>query len=224
MSRSIRSQIAGLLRASHFGPTILVVSITFAVSLTQMSAQSSAEIALAIFCGQLVVGWTNELVDFPRDSAALRLTKPLVAGTITESTLRISLAIALLGALVISLMSPLGTHGTAFHFIGLLSATAYNLKLKATIYSVVPYVVSFGTLPWAIYAANNDHPPTWLVWAFILLASAFHFLNVLKDLDEDRSQDVLGLPQVLGRQMNISMAIALVSLGLLAIVIGRLNF
>ena len=224
MSRSIRSQIAGLLRASHFGPTILVVSITFAVSLTQMSAQSSAEIALAIFCGQLVVGWTNELVDFPRDTAALRLTKPLVAGTITESTLRISLAIALLGALVISLMSPLGTHGTAFHFIGLLSATAYNLKLKATIFSVLPYVVSFGTLPWAIYAANNAHPPTWLVWAFILLASAFHFLNVLKDLDEDRSQDVLGLPQVLGRQKSIVVASILVALGLINTALGHLRF
>jgi 4-hydroxybenzoate polyprenyltransferase len=189
-----------------------------------MPAQSSAEIALAIFCGQLVVGWTNELVDFPRDTAALRLTKPLVAGTITESTLRMTLALALLGALVISLMSPLGTHGTAFHFIGLLSATAYNLKLKATIFSVLPYVVSFGTLPWAIYAANNAHPPTWLVWAFVLLASAFHFLNVLKDLDEDRSQDVLGLPQVLGRQNSIVVASVLVALGLINTALGHLRF
>jgi 4-hydroxybenzoate polyprenyltransferase len=203
---------------------VLVVSVTFAVSLTQVTPLESAEIALAIFCGQLVVGWTNELVDFARDKGALRLAKPLVAGTISESTLRMSLAITLLGALAISLLSPLGTHGTAFHFIGLLSATAYNLKLKATIYSVLPYVVSFGTLPWAIYTANNAHPPTWLVWAFVLLASAFHFLNVLKDLDEDRSQDVLGLPQVLGRRLSITVAVALGSLGLIAIAIGRLSF
>jgi len=201
-----------------------VVGITFAVALTQMSFKSSVEIAVAIFCGQLVVGWTNDLVDFPRDKAALRLNKPLVAGTITESTLRTALAIALLSALLISLVSPLGTRGTALHFVGLVSATAYNLKLKATIYSVVPYVVSFGTLPCAIYAANDTRPPAWLVLSFVLFASAFHFLNVLKDLDDDRSQDVLGLPQVLGRQKSIGVASLLVALALINTAIGHLCF
>ena len=217
-------KLIALLRASHFGPTVLVVSITFMVSLTQIPAQHAAEIALAIFCGQLVVGWTNELVDFSRDKAALRMSKPLVAGTVTERTLKLSLVIALPGALVISLLSPLGIHGTAFHFLGLLSATAYNLKLKATIYSVLPYVVSFGTLPWAIYAATDTHPPMWLVLTFVLLASAFHFLNVLKDLEQDRTQEVMGLPQVLGRQKSITVAVVLVLLGLIAMTLGHLRF
>ena len=224
MSRTIGSQLVGLLKASHFGPTVLVVSITFVVSLTQLSVQGSAEIAAAMFCGQLVVGWTNDLVDFQRDEAALRLNKPLVVGTITETTIKRSLTLAFLAAFVISLWSPLGIHGTAFHFLGLLSATAYNLKLKATIYSVLPYVVSFGTLPWAIYAATDRQPPMWLVLTFVLLASAFHFLNVLKDLEQDRTQEVMGLPQVLGRQKSIAVAVVLVLLGLIAMTLGQLRF
>jgi 4-hydroxybenzoate polyprenyltransferase len=224
MGRSIRSLVIGLLKASHFGPTVLVVTITFGVSLTQLPLQNSAEIALAIFFGQLVVGWTNDLVDFPRDKAASRLSKPLVAGTITAKTLKLCLVLALLGALVISLGSPLGTHGTALHFLGLLSATAYNLKLKATIYSVLPYIISFSILPWAIYSAADTHPPTWLVLAFMLLASAFHFLNVLKDLDEDRTQDVMGLPQLLGRQKSIIVALTLLIAGLIDVALGHLRF
>jgi len=224
MGRSIRSQAIGLLKASHFGPTVLVVTITFGVSLTQLPLQNSAEIALAIFFGQLVVGWTNDLVDFPRDKAASRLSKPLVAGTITVKALKLCLVLALLGALVISLRSPLGMHGTALHFLGLLSATTYNLKLKATIYSVLPYIISFSILPWAIYSAADTHPPAWLVWAFMLLASAFHFLNVLKDLDEDRTQEIMGLPQLLGRQKSISVALTLVLAGLIDVAIGHLRF
>jgi len=211
----LRSQVVGLLKASHFGPTVLVVSITFILSVTQFSVPESLLIALAILFGQFVVGWTNDLVDFPGDKAALRLKKPLVSGDISEATLRISIGIALLSALMVSLLSPLGVSGSAIHFLGLLSATAYNLKLKATMLSVVPYIVSFGALPCAIYIAAGAHPPAWMVLGFILFASAFHFLNVLKDMESDIDQDVMGLPQVIGRKKSIVMAGVLIGLGIL---------
>lgn len=213
----MRSQIVGLLKASHFGPTVLVVSMTFVLSRTQFSTGDSLYIALAIFFGQLVVGWTNDLVDFPRDKAALRLSKPLVAGTISATSLQLAIYLALGTALVVSLVSPLGFSGSAIHFLGLLSATAYNLKLKATVLSVVPYIVSFGALPWAIYVAAGSKPPIWLVLAFILFTCAFHFLNVLKDLDTDIEQHVMGLPQVIGRTKSIYVAVVLASLGLLEV-------
>jgi 4-hydroxybenzoate polyprenyltransferase len=221
MRQSIHSLIVGLLKASHFGPTVLVVTITYVLSRTQFSASDSLFIAFAILLGQFVVGWSNDLIDFPRDRAAKRLGKPLVAATITQSTLKISIGIALLSALIISLLSPLGVSGTAIHFLGLLSATAYNLKLKSTLLSVVPYIVSFGALPWAIYVAAGTKPPTWIVLGFVLFASAFHFLNVLKDLDSDVDQDVMGLPQVLGRQKSILIALLLAGLGILDVVLAN---
>ena len=202
---------------------MLVVTITYVLSRTQFSASDSLFIAFAILLGQFVVGWSNDLIDFPRDRAAKRLGKPLVAATITQSTLKISIGIVLLSALIISLFSPLGVSGTAIHFLGLLSATAYNLKLKSTLLSVVPYIVSFGALPWAIYVAAGTEPPTWIVLGFVLFASAFHFLNVLKDLDSDVDQDVMGLPQVLGRQKSILIALLLAGLGILDVVLANIR-
>ena len=216
-------KIMGLLKASHFGPTLLVVTITCILSLTQFSISDSAFIAFAILLGQFVVGWSNDLIDFPKDKAAGRIKKPLVAGTITEEALRISLGIALPSALIVSLLSPLGVSGTAIHFIGLLSATAYNFKLKSTLLSVVPYIVSFGALPWAIYVAAGNTPPTWIVLGFILFASAFHFLNVIKDLEADIDQKVMGLPQVLGQKKSIAMAALLGVLGIVDVALANVR-
>ena len=216
-------KVMGLLKASHFGPTLLVVAITCILSLTQFSIRDSIFIAFAILLGQFVVGWSNDLIDFPRDKAAGRIKKPLVAGTITEEALRISLGIALPSALIVSLMSPLGVSGTAIHFIGLLSATAYNFKLKSTLLSVVPYIVSFGALPWAIYVAAGNTPPTWIVLGFILFASAFHFLNVIKDLEADIDQKVMGLPQVLGQKKSIAMAALLGVLGIVDVALANVR-
>ena len=213
-------KILGLLKASHFGPTALVVGITYVLATTQFSTSDSLFIALAILLGQFVVGWSNDLIDFPRDKAAMRFKKPLVAGTITEATLKVSICLALIGALAVSLMSPLGGNGSAIHFLGLLSATAYNLKLKSTLLSVVPYIVSFGALPWAIFVAAGTSPPTWLVLGFILFASAFHFLNVLKDLELDVDQGVRGLPQVIGRTKSTFMAALLFGLGILDVALA----
>ena len=210
----------GLAKATHFGPTVLVVSMTFLLSLTQFSISDSASIAFAILLGQFVVGWSNDLIDFPSDKAAMQLKKPLVVGTINEATLKISLGIALPSALIVSLLSPLGVSGTAIHFIGLLSATAYNFKLKSTLLSVMPFMVSFGALPWAIYVAAGTTPPMWLVMAFVLFTSAFHFLNVLKDMDTDIEQEVMGLPQVLGRKKSIAMAALLAGIGIVIVLIS----
>jgi 4-hydroxybenzoate polyprenyltransferase len=143
---NVIKKITELLRASHFGPTVLVVTITFFLSQTLFSIGDSLYISLAILFGQFVVGWSNDLIDLPLDKDAKRIKKPLVAGTISEGTLRISILLASISAIVASLISPLGVKGSAIHFLGLLSAIAYNLKLKSTRLSVFPY--RFATSPW----------------------------------------------------------------------------
>lgn len=207
-----------LLKASHFIPTMLVTSISFLLSLTQFSAQQAAQIALAIFAGQLVVGWSNDLIDYPLDLAASRTHKPLVVNQITPNFLKLTIYIALFAALILSLLSPLAVIGTLIHFLGILSATLYNLKLKATIYSPLPYIFSFTALPWAIFLAAGNTPPLWLYLGFALFATAFHFLNVLKDLTWDLSQNVLGLPQRLGRKNSILIATSCIVTGVITLV------
>ena len=60
-------------------------------------------IAVGVFFGQLVVGFTNDLNDFADDKKHRRLEKPLVAGTITEKQLRKGIWVALVLAIVINL-------------------------------------------------------------------------------------------------------------------------
>jgi 4-hydroxybenzoate polyprenyltransferase len=99
-----------------------------------------------------------------------------------------------------------------------LSATFYNFKLKPTILSPIPYIVSFGALPWAIYLPAGNQPPLWLFIDFMLIAVAFHFFNVLKDFQWDINQGVLGLPQRLGRNASLVISISLVISAILVLI------
>jgi 4-hydroxybenzoate polyprenyltransferase len=198
------------LRAAHFGPTVIVTTASFLLSLSQYSIIDSLRVAIAIFAGQLVVGWSNDFIDAPLDIAAHRTKKPIVSKEINPEQLKKSILVALFVALILSLFSPLGLTGTLIHFLGILSATFYNFKLKPTILSPIPYIVSFGALPWAIYLPAGNHPPLWLYLDFMLIAVAFHFFNVLKDFQWDIKQGIMGIPQRLGRNVSLIISISLV--------------
>ncbi len=206
------------LRAAHFGPTLIVTATTFLLALSQYSLIDALRVAIAIFAGQLVVGWSNDFIDAPLDIAAQRTKKPIVSKEIDRDQLRKSIVVALVAALLLSLFSPLRITGTLIHFLGILSATFYNLKLKSTILSPLPYLVSFGSLPWAIYLSAGNHPPLWLFIDFMLISVAFHFFNVLKDFQWDIEQGILGLPQRLGRNASLIILILLVTTAILVFI------
>jgi len=207
-------------RATHFGPTVLVVSISFILSITQLSAIKSFWIALAILCGQCVVGWTNDLIDYPLDLDAGRFTKPLVAGSVNVKQLRVGIATAFPLAVVLSFLGPLGLKGGLLHMLGIASASIYNFRAKSTWLSPLPYAIAFGAFPWAVYLANGNRPPFWLYMDFILISISFHFLNVIKDLEWDLAQSVLGLPQQLGKRRSLLVSAICVLIG---IVLPMLN-
>ena len=221
MLNSVFVRGVGTLRAAHLGPTLLVVTASFLLALSVFPLVGAFEIAVAIFAGQLIVGWSNDVIDFSLDNAAHRMKKPLVAGTISIKFLKRCIAVTTILAFLLSLTSPLETQGTLLHFLGILSATTYNLKLKSTVFSPFPYMISFGILPWAIYLSAGKIPPLWLWLGFIFFSTAFHFLNVLKDLKLDLDQGVHGLPQQLGRNNSIAVAISLVIIGILILTFFR---
>ena len=218
MINSALARGTAYLRAAHFGPTVIVTTTTFLLALSQYSIILALRVAIAIFAGQLVVGWSNDLVDAPLDIAAQRTKKPIVSKEIDRDQLRKSIVVALVAALLLSLFSPLRITGTLIHFLGILSATFYNLKLKSTILSPLPYLVSFGSLPWAIYLSAGNHPPLWLFIDFMLISVAFHFFNVLKDFQWDIEQGILGLPQRLGRNASLIILILLVTTAILVFI------
>ena len=218
MINSALARGTAYLRAAHFGPTVIVTTTTFLLALSQYSIILALRVAIAIFAGQLVVGWSNDLVDAPLDIAAQRTKKPIVSKEIDRDQLRKSIVVALVAALLLSLFSPLRITGTLIHFLGILSATFYNLKLKPTILAPLPYLVSFGSLPWAIYLSAGNHPPLWLFIDFMLISVAFHFFNVLKDFQWDIEQGILGLPQRLGRNASLIISILLVTTAILVFI------
>jgi 4-hydroxybenzoate polyprenyltransferase len=147
------------------------------------------------------------------------MNKPLVAETITRKQIHVGIAIALTAAILLSFLGPLGVRGGLLHMLGLASATIYNFWVKSSWFSLVPYAISFGALPWAVYSVAHRHPPTWLFLDFILVSMSFHFLNVIKDLEWDRTQLVLGLPQRIGKKWSASAATTLVAAAIIVLVI-----
>ena len=211
----------GYIKATHFGPTLLVCAAAFFLAFSQFTLGNSLEITLAIFCGQCTVGWSNELIDQESDRLANRMNKPLVAMIIHATTLRNLTFLSLGLALLLSLVGPLGLIGSAFHILGIGSAMAYNFGIKRTAFSFLPYLISFGAMPWAIYKGNGKSPPLWLYSAFALFTIAFHFLNVIKDMDNDREQAIFGLPQRLGTKISAIIAGALFLCGAIDVVLFR---
>jgi len=215
---SVLAQGYVFLRAAHFGPTVIVTITTFLLAISQYSIIDALRVALAIFAGQLVVGWSNDFIDAPLDIAAQRTKKPIVSKELKPEQLKKSIVFALIAAFLLSLFSPLGITGTLVHFLGILSATFYNLKLKPTILSPLPYIVSFGALPWAIYLPAENQPPLWLYLDFMIIAVAFHFFNVLKDFQWDINQGILGLPQRLGKNVSLIISISLTVLAVMVFI------
>jgi 4-hydroxybenzoate polyprenyltransferase len=54
-----------------------------------------------------------------------------------------------------------------------------------------------------------------------LLGSAAHFINVIKDMDQDRASGIGGLPQRLGKRNSIATAVVLIALGVLTLALTK---
>ena len=108
----------------------------------------------------------------------------MAAGTLDPATVRTAMLAAAVAVVPLSLLS--GLFAGCLHLVAVASAWAYNLRLKATPLSVLPYAVSFGLLPAFVTAGLPGQPVVgWLVAAGALLGAGAHFANVLPDIDDD---------------------------------------
>ena len=102
------------------------------------------------------------------------------------------------------------------------SGVAYNLGLKATVVSWLPYVVAFGSLPALVsLAASPPGPPkVWIVAGSAALGAAAHFLNTLPDLADDEATGIRGLPHRIGARRSQAVAAVLLLAASLVAVLG----
>jgi 4-hydroxybenzoate polyprenyltransferase len=189
--------------AAHFGPTMLITTISFLLAARLWWEGPAYLIAFTVFLGQLLIGWSNDIYDYQDDLKHNRVNKPLVSGQLQIENLRRATFILLPIALLANLLGPLGLKGGAVYLLGVGCGIAYNFYFKFRITSPLVYFIALAALPASIFYAVDRNPPLWVLATSSLLGVAFHFANVLKDLSADRDSNIGGLPQRLGRRASL---------------------
>jgi 4-hydroxybenzoate polyprenyltransferase len=183
----------------HPIPSVAVTALTAGLAaLAPLPAGRGALVTAAVFTGQLSIGWSNDYLDAERDRATNRSDKPVATGEVTPRVAGLAAVLALL--LTVALSAALGWPGGAAALVVVACGWLYNLGMKATALSWLPYAVAFGILPAVatLSASPPRWPAAWAVGAGALLGIAAHLANVLPDLQEDVATGIRGLPHRLG--------------------------
>lgn len=211
-----------LLRAAHLGPSVAVTTIVALLALALgLPVYEGVVVTLAVFTGQLTIGWGNDLLDADRDREVGRPDKPLANRDLTPAVVLRWLIVAAAACVGLSLLA--GWRSGATHLVlGVTFGHLYNVYFKATPWSWLPYAVAFGSLPAVVSLANSPSrwPPTWMVVTAATLGVAAHLLNTLPDLEDDEATGVRGLPHRLGATRSRLAATALLVLASAVAVLG----
>ena len=197
MSRS--TLVPALARSCHPIPTLAVTALTAGLAgLAGLPLSRGILVTAAIFTGQLSIGWSNDYIDAERDKAVQRSDKPVASGALSPAVAGIAAGVALVATFALS--GAVGWPGGGAALVATACGWAYNLGLKATVLSWLPYAIAFGMLPAVVTLAASPPrwPAPWALAAGALLGVAAHLANVLPDLREDAVTGVRGLPHRLG--------------------------
>jgi 4-hydroxybenzoate polyprenyltransferase len=215
----VSSQARAVLAAAHAGPALAVTALAGLLALTQdLGPARTALVVAAVLTGQLSIGWSNDLVDLGRDRRTGRTDKPLVTGAASVPVVRAACAVALVVCVALSFAC--GTAAGLVHLVSVAAGWAYNLGLKATAWSWLPYAVAFGALPVFVALAGSALPPWWWPVGGALLGVGAHLLNVLPDLDDDAATGVRGLPHRFGPRWIAPVATVVLLAATAVVVVG----
>jgi 4-hydroxybenzoate polyprenyltransferase len=191
--------VRALAGSCHPLPTVAVTALIAGLAaLADLPLGTGILVTAAVFTGQLSIGWSNDYLDAERDRAVDRTDKPVAAGAVAPRVAGIAALVAL--TLTLALSAALGWPGGAAALVIAACGWLYNLGLKATVLSWLPYAIAFGMLPAAatLSAMPPRWPAAWALTAGALLGVAAHLANVLPDLRDDAATGVRGLPHRLG--------------------------
>src|SRR5680860_489870 len=213
--------IRALALACHPIPSVAVTAISAGlVALADLPIGRGALVTGAVFTGQLSIGWSNDYLDAERDRVVLRSDKPVATGAMEPRVAGIAAVVALTLALAGS--AALGWPGGAAALATVLIAWAYNLGLKATVLSWLPYAIAFGIAPAVVTlsALPPRWPGVWILAACALLGVAAHLANVLPDFGDDSATGIRGVPHRIGARATTLTAAALLLITSAVILVG----
>jgi 4-hydroxybenzoate polyprenyltransferase len=185
----------------HAAPAFTVVAAGLAFALVaargRVDAPRLALLAGMLAANQYAAGALNDAVDAPADAAAGR-GKPIQAGSISAATARRLALAAGLASLAFGLALNPATFALAA--TALACAWSYDLWLKGTAASVLPFAVALPLVPLGAYGAAGRFPAVlWWAWPVGFLAAvAVHLADSLPDVETDRATGVRGLAPRLG--------------------------
>jgi 4-hydroxybenzoate polyprenyltransferase len=203
------------LRIIHPFPTALNVIATGALAAiaggTGVDREPMARMLAAMLLIQSTIGVTNDIFDRELDAAS-KPQKPLVSGAITvRAAVLLALALAC-GA--VALATTLGAAGFGLAMLGMACGLAYDVRLKRTMLSAIPFMIAIPTLPYWVWATLGEWDGVlwWLAPLGAMIGLSLHLANTVPDIEEDAAHGVRGLAHALGRRR--SMAVAWSSFGL----------
>jgi 4-hydroxybenzoate polyprenyltransferase len=199
-----RSKFVAIALATHLPQTLGMVGATAVLAyLFGIQGGQALIVVAAVLCGQVSVGWSNDYIDSQVDKKLGRTDKPVVRDQLDPQTLRLPIIVALILLVPLSFVAG-GLIGGAAHLLAVASAWTYNLFLSRTIWSWVPYTISFSLL--MVFLVQSASTTFWPRPLFLLVASLVgvvaHLLNALPDIDRDVASGVGGLAVSLGKRAS----------------------
>jgi 4-hydroxybenzoate polyprenyltransferase len=206
------TRLRAYLAATHFPQALaMVLLMTIATAVCGGSWSSVALVFLASAAGQATVGWTNDVHDAAADRAAGRSNKPTVRGELRPDDLRVPILVSATLTIPLSFVAA-GWIGGAAHIAAVASALAYNFFLARTVWSWVPYAVSFALMP--VFIAQASSLTLWptvpVTLLSVLVGVTAHLLNAIPDIAIDRDTGWGGLAVSLGKRWSMILAAVLV--------------
>ncbi len=173
-------------------------------------------IAAAIIGSQATVGVVNDLRDRDLDAVA-KQEKPLVSGRATVRGAACVGVVALIMALVAG--AALGRLSLLFVLAMTAAGLVYDLWLKRTAVSFLPYIFGLPILPiWAWICVRDAPPRLWLTYPLgVLVGFGLHLANALPDAERDAAGGIRGIVQVVGTRAALLLCVGSFALSILIV-------
>lgn len=206
-------RLPGWLRVIHAFPvaTVVVTTTLLLVVLggSRLGAGGLMRGVLAVLMTQIATGALNDFVDRERD-AVTQPEKPIPSGEISPAFALLLTA----GSLVmyIPLAASFGRIAFAILTVGLIGGLSYDLWLKPTVLSPLPYIVGFLSLgTWAAIVTDTFRARIVLIYPIAaLLLVAAHIAQSLPDIESDLRHGQHGIAAELGPVRSL-MALAILT-------------
>lgn len=190
----------------HFTPVVVVLVATYAFSVLARETFAfdllTARLLLAMLGGQLAIGAVNELVDAELDAAS-KPRKPIPAGIISSTAARTLVVLSLIAMAGFS--ASFGALSLLLCSLGTGAGLVYDIWLKRTLLSWLPYLVALPLIPIWVWAAVDTFMPGLLI-LYPLGAVAVigvHLSQALPDTEADRRAGIRSISSVLGQRRSL---------------------